>query len=60
MVDKSETARPNGLPYAISAYLIWGFVPVYFKTVEPCPAYRNCGAADSLVHTVAFGHHGIA
>ncbi len=37
MADKSETARPNGLPYAISAYLIWGFVPVYFKLLNHVP-----------------------
>ena len=37
MADKSETARPNGLPYAISAYLIWGFIPVYFKLLSHVP-----------------------
>jgi len=37
MTDNSETARPNGLPYAISAYLIWGFVPVYFKLLNHVP-----------------------
>ncbi|MFN3452142.1 MAG: EamA family transporter RarD [Sphingorhabdus sp.] len=34
MTDKPETAQPSGLPYAISAYLIWGFVPVYFKLLS--------------------------
>ena len=34
MTDKSETAQPSGLPYALSAYLIWGFVPVYFKLLS--------------------------
>jgi len=34
MTDKTETAQPSGLPYAISAYLIWGFVPVYFKLLS--------------------------
>lgn len=37
MADNSETSRPNGLPYAISAYLIWGFVPVYFKLLSHVP-----------------------
>ena len=37
MADNSETARTNGLPYAISAYLIWGFVPVYFKLLNHVP-----------------------
>jgi chloramphenicol-sensitive protein RarD len=34
MTDKTDTAQPSGLPYAISAYLIWGFVPVYFKLLS--------------------------
>jgi chloramphenicol-sensitive protein RarD len=37
MADNSETARPNGLPYAISAYLVWGFIPVYFKLLSHVP-----------------------
>lgn len=27
----------NGLPFAIGAYLIWGFVPVYFKLLQDAP-----------------------
>lgn len=32
-MSASETHQPqgSGLPYAFSAYLIWGFLPVYFK-----------------------------
>lgn len=37
MAETTATARPNGLPYAISAYLIWGFVPVYFKLLNHVP-----------------------
>ncbi|WP_373475053.1 EamA family transporter RarD [Sphingorhabdus sp.] len=37
MTDKSETPPPNGLPFALAAYLIWGFVPVYFKLLGHVP-----------------------
>jgi chloramphenicol-sensitive protein RarD len=37
MADSMKTAQPSGLPYAISAYLIWGFVPVYFKLLSHVP-----------------------
>ncbi len=37
MTDKAHGAQPNGLPFAVSAYLIWGFVPVYFKLLDHVP-----------------------
>ena len=37
MTDKSDTPPPNGLPFALAAYLIWGFVPVYFKLLGHVP-----------------------
>ncbi|WP_395619651.1 hypothetical protein [Sphingorhabdus sp.] len=37
MADKEQTPQPSGLPYAISAYMIWGFVPVYFKLLSHVP-----------------------
>ena len=37
MADDKQTAQASGLPYAISAYLIWGFVPVYFKLLNHVP-----------------------
>ena len=37
MTDKTESAQPNGLPFALGAYLIWGFVPVYFKLLTHVP-----------------------
>lgn len=37
MTDKSDTPPPNGLPYALGAYLTWGFVPVYFKLLSHVP-----------------------
>ena len=37
MTDTVESAKPNGLPHAFGAYLIWGFVPVYFKLLSHVP-----------------------
>lgn len=37
MTDNSNSAQPSGLPFAVSAYLIWGFVPVYFKLLNHVP-----------------------
>ena len=37
MAEKIESAQPNGLPQALGAYVIWGFVPVYFKLLDHVP-----------------------
>lgn len=37
MTDKVESVPPSGLPHALSAYFIWGFVPVYFKLLSHVP-----------------------
>ncbi|GAB5347843.1 EamA family transporter RarD [Alteriqipengyuania sp. 357] len=37
------TARPQGLPYALGAYLIWGFLPVYLLLVRQVPAFEFVG-----------------
>lgn len=37
MTDRPETQQPSGLPFALGAYLIWGFVPVYFKLLSHVP-----------------------
>jgi chloramphenicol-sensitive protein RarD len=37
MTSAGEDARPNGLPQALGAYFIWGFVPVYFKLLSHVP-----------------------
>ncbi|MGB5076284.1 MAG: EamA family transporter RarD [Sphingorhabdus sp.] len=37
MNGKAENRQPNGLPFAISAYLLWGFIPVYFKLLDHVP-----------------------
>ena len=39
-MSTAEPQQPqsSGLPYAVSAYLIWGFLPVYFKLLTTVPA----------------------
>ncbi len=37
MTEKIETPQPSGLPFAVGAYVIWGFVPVYFKLLDHVP-----------------------
>lgn len=34
MIEKVDSAQPNGLPHAIGAYVAWGFIPVYFKLLD--------------------------
>jgi chloramphenicol-sensitive protein RarD len=35
--------RANGLPYAISAYLMWGLIPLYFKLLRDVPPFEVVG-----------------
>jgi chloramphenicol-sensitive protein RarD len=37
MAENDQSAKPAGLPYALGAYLIWGFVPVFFKLLDHVP-----------------------
>lgn len=37
-IAESQQPQSSGLPYAVSAYLIWGFLPVYFKLLTAVPA----------------------
>jgi chloramphenicol-sensitive protein RarD len=37
MTIKPQIQQPSGLPFALGAYLIWGFVPVYFKLLSHVP-----------------------
>lgn len=39
-MNSADHRQPQGggLPYAFSAYLIWGFLPVYFKLLKHVPA----------------------
>ncbi len=50
----------NGIRYALSAYLIWGFVPIYFKQLEHIPAleitaHRVLWSAVFLLAVIAVG-----
>lgn len=31
MTEIDKTSAPSGVPHALAAYLIWGFIPVFFK-----------------------------
>lgn len=39
----SSTGTPSGLPPAIGAYLIWGFLPLYLLLVQSVPAFEFVG-----------------
>ena len=36
----SSSTRPNGLPLALIAYAIWGFLPLYIVLLRPVPAFE--------------------
>ena len=36
----SSLARPNGLPLALAAYTIWGFLPLYIALLRHVPAFE--------------------
>lgn len=38
MTSPQDTDSPRGLAFAVSAYLLWGFLPLYLKLVEHIPA----------------------
>ena len=48
-----EAKRLNGLPEAVGAYTIWGFMPLFFKQlqgispVEICLLYTSPSPRDS-------------
>jgi chloramphenicol-sensitive protein RarD len=37
MTQADKTPAPSGVPHAIAAYLIWGFIPVFFKLLGNTP-----------------------
>lgn len=39
----SDTPAPSGLPAALGAYLIWGFLPLYLILVREVPAFEFVG-----------------
>jgi chloramphenicol-sensitive protein RarD len=40
MLEKQRKEAAAGLGYGITAYLIWGFFPVYFKALTTVPAFQ--------------------
>ncbi|MBO9466367.1 EamA family transporter RarD [Tropicibacter sp. R15_0] len=38
MTSPTNTDSPSGLAYAVTAYFLWGFLPLYLKLVEHVPA----------------------
>lgn len=40
MTDQPQRGATTGLGYGITAYLIWGFFPVYFKWLRAVPALQ--------------------
>ena len=38
-----QTASPSGVPHAISAYVLWGFMPLYLLLVKQVPAFEFVG-----------------
>ena len=39
----SSTAQPSGLPHALGAYIIWGFLPLYILLVSSVPPFEFVG-----------------
>ena len=39
----SDTPQPSGLPQALGAYLIWGFLPLYLQLVKSVPPVEFVG-----------------
>ncbi|MFN3990015.1 MAG: EamA family transporter RarD [Erythrobacter sp.] len=39
----AAASQPSGLPFALGAYLIWGFLPLYLKLVESVPPFEFVG-----------------
>lgn len=39
----SDAAQPSGLPQALGAYLIWGFLPIYLMLVSSVPPFEFVG-----------------
>lgn len=40
MTEAASTARKSGLPHALGAYVIWGFLPLYLLLVKSVPAFE--------------------
>lgn len=43
MTDIPASDRPSGLPHAVSAYLIWGLLPLYLRFMQSVPVFEFVG-----------------
>lgn len=43
MTSDPASGRKSGLPHALGAYLIWGFLPIYLIFVRAVPAVEFVG-----------------
>lgn len=43
MSAQAPESRPSGLPHAIGAYLVWGFMPLYLLLVSAVPPFEYVG-----------------
>ena len=48
--------RKNGLPLALAAYTIWGFLPLYIALLKAVPAFEL--VAWRVMFTLPFGKRG--
>jgi len=42
-VTGSQSPAPSGLPQALGAYVMWGFMPLYLLLVRQVPAFEFVG-----------------
>lgn len=42
-MNPPSSARPNGLPHALGAYLAWGLLPLYLNLVHTVPPFEFVG-----------------
>ena len=55
-MSENEAPRPSGLPQALGAYVVWGFMPLYLLLVKQVPAFEFVGWR--IVWTVRVGRSG--
>ena len=42
-MSENEAPQPSGLPQALGAYVVWGFMPLYLLLVKQVPAFEFVG-----------------
>ena len=41
---QKDNDSPAGLAFAVSAYVLWGFLPLYMKLLDHIPRIGNCSS----------------